>query len=83
MLTEKQMKSIPPKPFEPVFHIHRKKVKTVFGYRVIEEQIPVMVYDPQTGKKVQKMQRGTWSKHELNRRFPNQMRNKKLSELFG
>jgi hypothetical protein len=56
MLTEKQMKSIPPKP---------------------------LIYTDESGNKLRRPTRCSWSNGELNRMFPQQKRNKTFAELLG
>ena len=73
-LTEKEMKSIPPAPFKGVFtkKLRRddegKVMLNALGERIID-LIPVMTYDPSTKKKVQKMERGSYSNSALMRVF--------------
>ena len=79
MLTKQQVRSIPPAPFEPVFKIRRIKVDG----KIMPIKVPVMEYNPQTGKKVQKRARGSYTTSQLNKMFPDQKRNKTIAELLS
>lgn len=79
MITKIQLEKLKPAPMQGVV---RRKVRRGFNGKpvtdilgnLVYDEIPVMVYDPATKKKVQKMERGSYSASEIHKAFPNKLR---------